>query len=252
MTRFQNPCSRAVIVAITLCAVLAIPAMALAQPGTTQRPISDFTSRQGTYCAANPAKCTTFLSTYIAWTQPSLNRIAIVDLAAKENVPGITTTTSGTITERPLPDGRAEVRVRLDTRNALAFVYTFEDAPGDCGEIAAKDPLFGRRPSEAGAKAVAASSLDFTFVNTAPGAPLPDLIGYVACDPTADITAVKQVSFTANGTGPLRATSGLGEGTGRLQITQQGLFGAAFTNGFKGGLGDGFPVEHINLRAVGN
>jgi hypothetical protein len=252
MITTRHPSLLGAIVMLALVAALSVPTLGLAQPGTTQRPITDFLSQQGTFCAANPGACSTFLASYVAWTQPSLGRIAFIDFAAKESVPGIVTTTSGTITERALADGRAEVHVVLHTRNALTYVYTFDPA-GNCGEITAKDPLFGRRPSEAGAKAVGDATLRFTFINSAPGAPLPDLVSYVTCDPSVSIADVKQISIVAHATGPLRAASGLGEGTpGRMQTTQRGNIHAAFMNGFNGGLADGFPVEHINLRAVGN
>ena len=81
------------------------------------------------------------------------------------------TRTFGRVIERPLRDGRARVTVLLFTKDALAWVAEGCDFLGTL--------LFGNRAPDvlSGAMpALADSFLQFVFINTAPGAPLPDLI----------------------------------------------------------------------------
>ena len=96
-----------------------------------QRPLSDFLSKQGTTMVFN-----TPVPDQIGWFNnssgqfpPASARFALFDYAGlaadylNHNF-GISlgTTTSGSVTERPLADGRAEVTVILHTTNALAWV----------------------------------------------------------------------------------------------------------------------------------
>jgi len=244
--------SKGIVLAVVSALLLLVigPAQAFSQPATTTRPISDFVSTQGTYCLANPAACPNFAGSYVAWTSPSPGRIAVVDFAAKEPVVGqLGTTTSGTVTERPLVDGRVQVRVRLGTQNALTFVQAWDGTPNfNAGAF-----LFGRTAAgvqAGGAPGVGDSSLEVTFVNSGPGAALPDLVRYVVGD--LPIEDLRMIAFQARASGPLRAAFGVADGTpGRAQVTQAGLIATAFRQGFKGGLADGFPVEHINLSIVG-
>jgi hypothetical protein len=144
---------------------------------------------------------------------------------------------SGSVTERPLADGRAEVHVRLHTSNALTWV-----AEGDFnGPL-----LFGRRLAACGEQppgteaALGSSLLHVTFINTAPGAPLPDLIQLLYFPEEGQETI--KLSFHG------QAGGSLADGTpGRVEVTQTGLFMTAW----KGATADGFPAERINLHAVG-
>jgi hypothetical protein len=75
-----------------------------------------------------------------------------------------------------LADGRAEVEVRLQTENALTWVTD------GCNDFATDPLLFGHRAPDVlgGAEpGLCDSFLQLTFMNTAPGAPLPDLIQWV-------------------------------------------------------------------------
>ena len=153
---------------------------------------------------------------------------------------------SGTVTERPLPDGTAEVTVQLHTKNANAWVIEL-DLDGDVlAQIAGKPTLFGHRPADVlagAAQALADTHLHVVFINTVPGAPLPDLLQI------NNTPAVKFLSFKANGQGPLTAEFGVAEGTpGRCTITQTGLF---MTHGQGRALEDSFPAENIRLNVVG-
>jgi hypothetical protein len=155
---------------------------------------------------------------------------------------------SGSITERPLKDGRAEVSVILHTKNALTFacpadqlsIFPPEDRTLWFGNLA---------PAVAAgaAPALGESHLPVVFANTAPGAPLPDLVVAFIIGPFE--LELRQLSFRSNSTGPLHAAAGLGpEGApGRCIVSQTGLFMTAF----KGATADAFPAEVIDLRAIG-
>jgi hypothetical protein len=141
-----------------------------------------------------------------------------------------------------LKDGRAEVRVILHTRNALTWVI-------EGGNYATGPLLFGHRAPDVLAGADAALGdcyLELVFINTAPGADLPDLIKIYACpDPGQELVSI---AFRTNTQGTLREAFGVPDGTpGMVQITQTGLF----MTGFHGAVGDGFPCEHIHLRVLG-
>jgi hypothetical protein len=153
------------------------------------------------------------------------------------------TTTSGTITEHPLADGRAQVTVRLHTKNVLTWVVS----GGDC---ASDSLLFGHRVPDvlAGADAALGESfLQVKFINTAPGAPLPDLEQLIlAPKPGQEFPSF--ISLTARADGTLRGNFGVPDGTpGRAEVIQTGLF----MTKFKGATADAFPAERINLNAVG-
>ncbi len=87
------------------------------------------------------------------------------------------------------------------------------------------------------------SLLDATFIHGEPvGGDLPDLI-QLAFSPTED-QELLTLSFHATADGELS------DGTpGRATVQQKGLFN---TSGQGGALADGFPVEIVDLQAVGN
>src|SRR5437588_3883075 len=149
------------------------PAPALAGDGTATRPIMEFVDAQGTYDIG-------FLfvppvENYVGWTDPDHGLSMSVDYAgiADDFYGGVFGTTfGGTVTERRLADGRAEVTVVLRTTDALTYVVNGFDFAG--GPL-----LFGGRPAPGGIQgtvALADCELRVTFINTAPGAALPDLI----------------------------------------------------------------------------
>lgn len=225
--------------------------------GATQiRPISDFLATQGTFCFPDGmGGCLLFVPpapNFLGWNSAldqTPVRFAGVDYAAVANnffgnVFG--TEVDGTIIERPLKDGRAEVRVLLDTKNANTWVIEL-DLEGDVlVQVANKPTLFGHRPHEGGGLALGDSFLEVVFINTAPGATLPDLIQLFNFPEEGQ--EAKFVGFQTQADGPLTADFGVPEGTpGRCKITQTGLF----MTQFKGATADGFPVERIDLHVVG-
>jgi hypothetical protein len=119
----------------------------------------------------------------VGWSVgPALTIFALLDYAGLANNylvsqggNSLGTTITGSINERPLAVGRAQVAVTLRTKKALVWV-------SDISETFPGPLLFGHRVDEvlAGASpALAECTLYVVFINTAPGAPLPDLIQLV-------------------------------------------------------------------------
>ncbi len=233
-----------------------------------QRPLADFINAQGTTtCFTPPAPAQLGWGT--TFTNQTKARFTVTDftgLAAKylfDNY-GISlgTTVAGSVLERPLADGRAEVSVNLHTRNALVWVDELD-------LTLPLDPQFNGNPLWFGARvldvaggatpALGDSLTRLVFKNTAPGAPLPDLVCLNAgpsCPTVAPCPAGFELDFISlyeTATGPLHAIAGLGpEGTpGRLTVTQTGLIKPAIQNSFMGALSDAFPAERVELRRVG-
>ena len=214
-----------------------------------QRPIEEFVNAQGTFCFDDGmGGCFLFVppaENFFGWGDPAKGICAAFDYAGLANKAikthsggaiDLGTTTSGSVTERPLADGRAEIHVILHTRNANTF------GQSACNNFNTDPLTFGHRPADviAGAEpALGNGTFQVKFIIPAPGAPLPDLF-------EADLTMVS-IYFTAFG--KLHAASGFAAGTpGRLTCTQTGLF---FT-GFHGAVGDGFPAENIDVQPVGH
>ena len=237
------------------------------QGGAAQRPISEFVSAQGTFCRPDGAGgCLLFvppLQNFLGWRDPQENISISVDYAGiadawLQSQPGgvdLGTTTSGILTERPLPDGRAEVHVRLHTRNALTWVINRTGCPP--GSAFAVCPLLlGYRAPDvlAGAEpALGQSLLTVVFVNTAPGAPMPDLLQISSGRFRLPGQEFHSISIHARADGDLRAASGFAEGTpGHAEVTQVGLFdtGAGHRDDDAHPF-DGFPAENIHFGPTG-
>ena len=199
---------------------------------TTKRPITDFTSVQ---------------SGLIGWTAPKQptgargdNLFMLIDYTGLRNAQIVAgggadlgTTIVGTITERALDDGTAEVHVVLHADNAFAIGR----------DLLTNTILFGHSvPQILGGADVAIGHCDFeaTFINSSPGAPLPNLA-------TANVN-FKNLFFRGSAEGTLRAAFGVPDGTpGRGHVVQNGLFNASGN----GATADGFPAELITFKVVG-
>jgi len=91
---------------------------------STQRPLSDFLSAQGSTSDFFPP-----FPDYIAWTNNDPQTLfAAIDYTgsaaaylAGHGGPVIATQVTGSVSERPLDDGRAEVTVNVFTKNALTW-----------------------------------------------------------------------------------------------------------------------------------
>jgi hypothetical protein len=262
MTVNRNHGSRFAII-VMLAAALIVPAVALAAGKVTHRPLSDFLSTQGTYCIDDGSNgCFLFVPpdpNFIGWSNDfdkTPVRFAGVDYAGVSNAypGGSGPQFDGTVTERPLADGRAQVKVSLHTSNANIWVIELDLSGDVLAQIAGTAPtLFGHRPVDvlAGAgQALADSLLEVTFVNSAPGAPLPDLIQLANFPDTLPNVTLQTLKFVAHATGPLTAAFGVAEGTpGRCTIVQTGHIVHA---GQGKALEDAYPAEMINLQIVGH
>jgi hypothetical protein len=148
------------------------------------------------------------------------------------------TTFSGTVSERTLPDGRASIKVNLRTENALTWIVPF-DPIGTENQFRDNEVLFGVRAADVIAGAVPSlgtSRFVLEFTNPAPGFPLPDLNQLLfAPEPGQELLSVH---FDAKADGTFADGS-----TGKVHVIERGIF----DNGFHGAVGDGFPVELINL-----
>jgi hypothetical protein len=192
-----------------------------ASTNSISRPLSDFLETQGTTVVLFPP-----VADYVTWFNLPRGEpaalLAGVDYAGLANAvldDMLGTTFSGEVTEAPLPDGRAQVSVTLVTLNALAWVITFDDD----GFL-----LFGNHAQDVAKgvdAAVGDSYLQTTFVNTAPGAPLPDLaaaiLPFLGGSPPEGFE-LKSINLFATAKGPLhKAFEDLPDGTpGELTVVQ--------------------------------
>ncbi len=217
-----------------------------------QRPLSDFLLAQGSTSIFIPP-----LPDFIGWTNNApQNKFASVDYAglvagylASHGGPVLGTQLGGSVMERPLDDGRAEVTVLLHVTNALTWVV-----PVPITDIANDPLLFGYRGTDLLANpsltpALSTCEMKIVFTNPAPGAPLPDLVTAFILGGASPGQELLAVLINAAGSGPLRALAGVPDGTnGRFFLINNGVFHASG----KGGTADGFPAEVINLRPAGN
>jgi hypothetical protein len=167
--------------------------------GGKERPIDDFIKAQGTTAVFNQGPFAPGLPDYAVgfttancpgdFCQYPTTRIVVVDYAGgankylkKHGYGSLDTKTDGSITERLLPDGRAEVTVVLHTTNALTFASTWDSSlpsPPESAETNMR--LFGssvqdlfRDPSRR--PALGNSDLIMIFKNPTLGAEMPDLV----------------------------------------------------------------------------
>lgn len=239
----------------------------------TIRPIEDFLDRQGKYCldvnfagsyedqivdgnfvgncstGAPPLLFVPPIANFLGSSDPGTARSSSVDYAGLADYwagGAFGTTFSGTVIERDLADGRAWVEVSLNTDKALTWVVDGFDFDGPL--------LFGSRAPEAAAgadSALGSSHYAVTFINTATGADLPDLI-QLAFFPEAGQELVS-LKNNNQARGPLTANFGVPEGTpGRTHTVQVGLFGNPQCGvDSPSAVADCFPAEKIFLQITG-
>jgi hypothetical protein len=255
------------VLSIAMVLAIALPAQA---DKTTQRPLDDFISQQGTFSWPDPPGIlflppdpnflgwgTNFAKTPVYYA--GVDYAGIANAYPSVNMPQF----SGNVTERPLPDGSAEVTVLLQTKGANIWVIQFDLSNPDLqGQIGSNPTLFGNYPKDVahGApQALADSNLHVVFTISAPGAPLPDLLQLVNFPgPEQEIKFIK---FNAQAKGPLTDAFVPGGAPGKCTIIQNGLYSVAIkqiSDAFKGQAGvhsrvafDFFPAENINLQVVG-
>jgi hypothetical protein len=232
---------------VLLVAVVPAPPPADAATPVSIRPIEDFLGAQGSTSIFIPP-----IPDFVGWYNNPFTRFASVDYAGVASAwlvanggPDVGTTTSGSVVERKLKDGRVLVTVVLHTRNAISWSVPFD------ADMATGPLEFGWRATDLLADpsrtpALSTSECNVSFINTGPGAPLPDLISFLI-GTTLPGQELRSLSIRTSGDGPLHEVFGVAEGTpGRMIITQSGLF---FTQ-FQGATGDGFPVERVDLHPL--
>jgi hypothetical protein len=217
---------------------------ATAAAQTTQRPIEDFISTQGTFCVSDGnGGCIIFVppvANFVGFTDTVHDRGISFDYAGLANdvLGNLGTTFSGSISERTLQDGSVIITIHLKTSNALAWVIPFD--PNGSGNQFGDNPLiFGARVNDIQAGATPSlgdCKLDLTITNTAPGLPIPDFEQLLFdAQPGQNILSVV-FEGTASGT--------FADGTaGKVHVIERGIL----DNGFHGAVADGFPAEFINL-----
>ena len=190
----------------------------------------------------------------LAWTALKNNtlRLARVDYTGQDaaflqlnyGLPNLGTTTSGTISERALPDGTAEDTVNLITDNAFAWANN----PVDLNNLPNSPVAFGYLPSQLAANPtlsppLAHSTLHLVVQIPSPGAPLPDLgaLNVTGLPPGYTIVSIS-FHATASGTTP--------EGQqATLVVSQTGLLGRPPHLVGPGDLG--FPAEVVDIQIHG-
>jgi hypothetical protein len=217
---------------VAFCLLVALVPMA-ARAQVTTRPLSDFVDKQIITSGGGP---------YNIWTDPTTNRLISVDYTGKVNAYIVAhggadqgTTVSGTVLERPLKDGTAEITVQLQLQNAVTWGYQTSGS---------STPLvFGHFPNDivTGADAALGTvNLNLRFHISAPGAPLADLWTLFS----SGALDFEQLNVIAQGT--FRAAYGVADGTrGFTQSTQTGTLQS---NGKGGPRGDFYPAEHIDFH----
>jgi hypothetical protein len=229
----------------SLVLVMAIAAPAAAAQAYL-RPLSDWLD--GQQAVFDPGTPLEFQE--VSWFEPSSGENYLGDIDGRAAMwvlanggADYTPTLRGRVMERVLPDGRALVTVQVWATNAITYVWQDE------GDFPNGPELFGYRVNEIadGATPVLGSArMQVVFVNTAPGADLPDL--FTLAFTPEEGQELLGVSFHGSAFGPLREASGWPEGTPGMGATQQvGLF---FTGG-GGATADGFPVEWVTVRPSG-
>jgi hypothetical protein len=219
-------------------------------PSTT-RPIADFLNAQGTTSAfpnginaGGPAGLPDELgwSTSTATFENGTARFARVDYTGQDAAflhLNLGTTTSGTISERALPDGTAEDTVILHTHNAFAWANHFDGITNPV--------VFGYLPSQLAANPtlhppLADSTLQVVVRIPHPGAPLPDIVAPNVGGLPPGYTIVSE-SFRATATG----TTPTGQ-QATLVVSQTGVLERT-----PNVIGDfGFTAEVIDINTHGN
>jgi hypothetical protein len=215
-----------------------------------QRPISDFVDAQGA-SSLGGFQIVPPIENFLGFDDPSQDLSISVDYAglADDYLGGMLDTTfKGNIIEAELSDGRAEVTVNLHTDNALVWVKQgsfFGDAGKPCEDL--DDLLFGVCATAVlrGVEPTLGKSLlRVVFTNTAPNAPLPDLIKILAGEAEEGQELIF-ISVTASAGGTFIDGS-----PGRVKVIEQGFIVPPGKSQGKA-LEDGFPVEKIILRETG-
>ncbi len=230
-----------------------VRALAAAAGGrVTRRSIEEFVAAQPNYCLlpGNPNGCDISIPgiDLQAFYDPSNDNVIVLDypgIAAAylraNGGPDLGTTFSGSVTERVLNDGRAEITVVLHTENALTFV---EDGTAP---VPASVLRLGATPAQvlAGAPvALGSSTLRLTYIAPQPGMPLVAISQISFFE--ADKYQIVRLGFQAQAEGVLHASSGYAEGTpGRVRAKELDRHTPGLLR-----QGDPYRVEYVRLSPL--
>jgi hypothetical protein len=239
-----------------------------AVPSTVQRPIGDFVNHQGTTSVFNTE--VPGLPDTIGWTPASTATniySALIDYAGRDAAflaahygINLGTTVSGTVSERPLPDGRAEVSVELHTTNALAWA-SVNDYTNPPDINSSSTPLvFGVRAQDLVAHpgltpALAQSHFQVVFDNTAPGAALPDLVDAFILGHAGPGVELISISFRATAQGVVHDPTGQQpDQQGTMVVSQTGVLARGNGHFFVGNdpFNPGFAAEVLSIHSTAN
>jgi len=215
----------------------------------SSRPISDFLMAQGTTSVFNFG--VTGMPDEIGWTTSTTatlggnGRFARIDYTGQDAAflgLHLGTTASGTVSERPLPDGRAEVTVNLHTHNAFAWATQF------LPDFTFGALLFGFTPTQLQANPsltppLADSNLLLVVKNSAPGAPLPDIVNDFILGNAPSGVELVYLGFSATATG----TTPTGQ-PATLVVRETGVLGRT-PEVIRDG---GFTAEVVDVQIHGN
>lgn len=221
--------------------------LALAGEPVTIRPVSDFLLQQGTYCyPGGSGGCELIdapVPNFLCWHDSQSGIMASVDYAAvaeqwlhEMSTGSVSCGTScrGEIIEVPREDGRARVHVTLETKNALTWAERPRPARVSFGSKA-MEVLEGDGPT------LGLARIEIEFTNSAPGAPLPDLMQLIyAPDPLQE---VHQISFYGRTEGRVHGKRAL------LEVEQEGLTLSIPSTPMGDGLPARMTLEILKKRA---
>lgn len=222
---------------------------------TAFRPFEDFLDTQGTFCWPDNGSCLMFEASapnIIAFAEVENWHLGWADYAGLQNAwieaesggdMSLGTVVTGTVKETALEDGRALIRLNFRAKNALCWVNQFVD-------FGTWDPMyFGARPQDvlAGAEpALGNVNMMVEFINTAPGAPIPDLVQLTFFPEPGQEIVTMRITWLAQGI--LHEASGYAEGTpGVAKVNEVNLGKPPVTNPNW----DGWPVEMVWFRPFG-
>ncbi len=217
-----------------------------------QRPFSDYTSTQGTFCFPDGSGgCIDFeppVRNFIGWSEhePVFNALfeylGNADQWLQQQSGGslsLGTEITGTVKERPLPGGRAEIHITVHARNILAWMTHIESY--------VLDPLvFGYRVTDvlAGAPpSLGDFHMNIRFIVPEQNAPIPDLFQLIVMpEPEQELL---HLSVNMSAVGILHEGSGYPEGTlGLVRVVQ--VYPPLPNSTY----GTGWAVERIDIQPI--
>ncbi len=183
------------------------PMLQARQSPVTMRPLSEFLAAQGTSHQYFPP-----VQDYVGWTDQAFTTFALVDYAGladkwikSQTGHSLGTRMNGSVLQRELADGKAQITVTLSTSKALGFAQSIQAIVDNEGDFLNTPTIFGAKAQEVvegtAKAAVGPVTLITTFTISYPGAPLPDLIDVIN-DPGTYGPVTLSVISTTTGKSP--------------------------------------------------